>query len=109
MLVGAVNQEKVIVGAFSVIVKTDGSFAALVLDNADSHPAMITSPSSSRHTRNYNQGLISDVLAGKLYSSVHFNIGPWLITDYGPPNVYGEKKVNISIFLLPVVREPVKK
>ena len=30
MLVGAFNQEKALVGAFSVIVKTDGSFAALV-------------------------------------------------------------------------------
>ena len=30
-LVGAHNQEKALVGAFSVIVKTDGSFAALVL------------------------------------------------------------------------------
>ena len=31
MKVGAFNQEKVlVVGAFSVIVKTDGSFAALV-------------------------------------------------------------------------------
>ena len=29
--VGAFNQEKVLVGAFSVIVKTDGSFAAPVL------------------------------------------------------------------------------
>ena len=28
-LVGTFNQEKVLVGAFSVIVKTDGSFAAL--------------------------------------------------------------------------------
>ena len=28
--VGAFNQEKALVGAFSVIVKTDGSFAALV-------------------------------------------------------------------------------
>ena len=28
-LVGAFNQEKVLLGAFSVIVKTDGSFAAL--------------------------------------------------------------------------------
>ena len=28
-LVGAFNQEKALVGAFSVIVKTDGSFAAL--------------------------------------------------------------------------------
>ena len=75
-LVGAFNQEKALVGAFSVIVKTDGSFAALVLDNADSHPAMISSPSSPRHTRNYNQGLISDVLAGKLYFYVHFSTGP---------------------------------
>ena len=30
-LVGTFNQEKVLVGAFSVIVKTDGSFAALVV------------------------------------------------------------------------------
>ena len=30
-LVGAFNQEKAIVGAFYVIVKTDGSFAALVV------------------------------------------------------------------------------
>ena len=30
-LVGAVNQEKALVGAFSMIVKTDGSFAALML------------------------------------------------------------------------------
>ena len=30
VLVGAFNQEKALVGAFSVIVKTDGSFAALV-------------------------------------------------------------------------------
>ena len=29
-LVGVFNQEKVLIGAFSVIVKTDGSFAALV-------------------------------------------------------------------------------
>ena len=29
-LVGASNQEKTLIGAFSVIVKTDGSFAALV-------------------------------------------------------------------------------
>ena len=29
--VGAFNQKKILVGAFSVIVKTDGSFAALVL------------------------------------------------------------------------------
>ena len=29
-LVGTFNQEKVLVGAFSVIVKTDGSFAALL-------------------------------------------------------------------------------
>ena len=29
-LVGTFNQEKALVGAFSVIVKTDGSFAALV-------------------------------------------------------------------------------
>ena len=31
MLVGAISQEKAIVGAFSVIMKTDGSFAALML------------------------------------------------------------------------------
>ena len=32
VLVGAFNQDdKVLVGAFSVIVKTDGSFAALVM------------------------------------------------------------------------------
>ena len=31
VLVEAFNQEKVLVGSFSVIVKTDGSFAALVL------------------------------------------------------------------------------
>ena len=30
MLVGALNQEKAFVGTFSLIVKTDGSFAALV-------------------------------------------------------------------------------
>ena len=30
MLVGSFNQEKALVGAFSVIVKTDGSFAALI-------------------------------------------------------------------------------
>ena len=30
MLEGAFNQEKALVGAFSVIVTTDGSFAALV-------------------------------------------------------------------------------
>ena len=30
MLVGAFNQEKALEGAFSVIVKTDGSFAALL-------------------------------------------------------------------------------
>ena len=30
MLVGRFNQEKALVGAFSVIVKTDGSFAALI-------------------------------------------------------------------------------
>ena len=30
-LVGALNQEKALVGAFSVIVKTDGSFTALVV------------------------------------------------------------------------------
>ena len=30
MLVGAFNEEKVLIGAFSVIVKTDGSFATLV-------------------------------------------------------------------------------
>ena len=30
-VVSAFNQEKAIVGAFSVIVKTDGSYAALVL------------------------------------------------------------------------------
>ena len=30
MLVGAFDQEKALVGAFSVIVKTDGSFAAFV-------------------------------------------------------------------------------
>ena len=30
-LVGAINQEKALVGAFSVIVKTDGSFTALVV------------------------------------------------------------------------------
>ena len=30
-IVGALNQEKALVGAFSVIVKTDGSFAALIL------------------------------------------------------------------------------
>ena len=30
ILVGAFNQEKVLVGAYSVIVKTDGSFAALL-------------------------------------------------------------------------------
>ena len=29
--VGAFNQEKALVGAFSVIVKTDGSFAALII------------------------------------------------------------------------------
>ena len=29
-LVGALNQEKALVGDFSVIVKTDGSFTALV-------------------------------------------------------------------------------
>ena len=31
ILVGAFNQEKVLVGAYSVIVKTDGSFAALLM------------------------------------------------------------------------------
>ena len=30
-LVGAINQEKALVGAFSVIVKTDGSLTALVV------------------------------------------------------------------------------
>ena len=30
VLVGAFNQEKALVGAFSVIVKTDKSFAALI-------------------------------------------------------------------------------
>ena len=30
-LVGALNQEKALVGAFSVIVKTDGSLTALVV------------------------------------------------------------------------------
>ena len=30
VLVGAFNQEKALIGTFSVIVKTDGSFAALV-------------------------------------------------------------------------------
>ena len=30
LLVGALNQEKAIVGAFSVIVRTNGSFAALL-------------------------------------------------------------------------------
>ena len=30
MLVGTFNQEKALVGAFSVIVKTDGSFAGLL-------------------------------------------------------------------------------
>ena len=32
VLVGAFNQEKALVWAFSVIVKTDGSFAALVVN-----------------------------------------------------------------------------
>ena len=31
-LVGAYNQEKALIGAFSMIVKTDGSFAALILE-----------------------------------------------------------------------------
>ena len=31
MLIGAFNQEKALLGAFSVIVKTDGSFAALII------------------------------------------------------------------------------
>ena len=34
VLVGALNQEKDLVEAFSVIVKTNGSFAALVLSNS---------------------------------------------------------------------------
>ena len=38
MLVGTISQEKAIVGAFSVIMKTDGSFAALMLGSeADTH------------------------------------------------------------------------
>ena len=38
-LVGTFNQEQALAGAFSVIVKTDGSFAALVLSAATRHPA----------------------------------------------------------------------
>ena len=34
-LVGAFNQEKALAGAFSVIVKSDGSFAALVVTLED--------------------------------------------------------------------------
>ena len=35
MLIGAFNQEKALVGAFSMIFKTDGSFAALYQDHWD--------------------------------------------------------------------------
>ena len=36
VLVGVYNQEKALVGAFSMIVKTDGSFAALICTAAAS-------------------------------------------------------------------------
>ena len=37
-LVWALNQEKALVGAFTVIVKTDGSFAALVVAHTSRQP-----------------------------------------------------------------------
>ena len=51
-LVGAFNQEKALIGAFSVIVKTDGSIAALVTILVTRHaemprystPAPVTTP-----------------------------------------------------------------
>ena len=49
VLVGAFNQEKALVGAFSVIVKTDGSFAAL--DNISGERSQ-----HSRHARNSDTG-----------------------------------------------------
>ena len=39
----AFNQEKALVGAFSVIIKTDGSFAALVLAQTESPNSLISS------------------------------------------------------------------
>ena len=42
-LVGAFNQENALVGAFSVIVKTDGSFAALMITYIrDSDPSIFS-------------------------------------------------------------------
>ena len=42
-LVGAFNQEKALVGAFSVIVKTDGPFAALMITYIrDSDPSIFS-------------------------------------------------------------------
>ena len=37
VLGGAFNQEKALIGAFSVIVKTNGSFAALILTLCNNH------------------------------------------------------------------------
>ena len=42
VLVGILNQEKAIAGAFSVIVKTDGSFAAL--HNNNTHFVLLSPP-----------------------------------------------------------------
>ena len=48
VLVGTFNQEKALLGAFSVIVKTDGSFAALIKYYCTSHmPATAPGPQTA--------------------------------------------------------------
>ena len=53
MLVGAFNQEKALVGAFSVIVKIDGSFAALeiYLNKSAFQPELVDNPDDSKHNQ----------------------------------------------------------
>ena len=53
-LIGTFKQENTLVGVFSVIMKTDGSFAALVL----------SSPHSHRHTNTGGAETLESVAAG---------------------------------------------
>ena len=63
-LVGVLNQEKALVGAFSMILKTDGSFAALLL-TAHQQQQMYRPTHSGRHAARWAIFLID--LLHKLY------------------------------------------
>ena len=55
-LVGAFNKEKALVGAFSVIVKTDGSFAALTIVPRTASARYITVTTAAVNMRSRHRG-----------------------------------------------------